>query len=200
MKMVSVNVKNSVNRKTVIVSDEKTIREIFEEAGVECTGLISVNGATLTAAELGLPLSDFGVGERASLFACAKLDNAYKIDVLGDTAVITFDFTTEELKAVGGRFTITEGEDNDEVYAVVIGEPTDLTNHCAVVADRPGKAKATIRIPADVEDVAKYLMGKYDIALEMFDVLEDRDDGVSANAVMTRENIEALRRKINVID
>ena len=73
--MINLRVANNVESKNIIVSDDTTARQAFEQAGIRVgSGMVSVDGRMIR--ELDTPLSHFVTGTEATLMAIVKNDNA----------------------------------------------------------------------------------------------------------------------------
>lgn len=75
--MLNVTIGNNVDRKRIIVDENKTIREVLEENDIDYSrGATMLDGATLRAGELDSTFADMGITTRCSLFNVAKTNNA----------------------------------------------------------------------------------------------------------------------------
>ena len=75
--MVSVVVGNNVNRNTVTVPSNTTLRSILEQNEVDYTrGTMHLDGSTLQPGQLDKTLADFGITTRCFLLNVVKADNA----------------------------------------------------------------------------------------------------------------------------
>lgn len=75
--MVKVTVGNNVNRETVIVDSNSTLRSVLEDAGIEYQrGGINLDGSTLKPGDLDKTFDDFNIGEKCFLLQVVKADNA----------------------------------------------------------------------------------------------------------------------------
>ena len=74
--MVKVTVGNNVNRETVIVDSNSTLRSVLEDAGIEYQrGGINLDGSTLKPGDLDKTFDDFNIGEKCFLLQVVKADN-----------------------------------------------------------------------------------------------------------------------------
>jgi sulfur carrier protein ThiS len=77
MNIYSIKLITQGGKKTISVEDTKTVANILEENGVMYGGLqVNVNGQTLQASELNLPLNRFAVRDGSFISALGKQDNA----------------------------------------------------------------------------------------------------------------------------
>lgn len=75
--MINLKVGNNIESNNIIVSDDTTIRQAFEQAGIRMgNGLVSLDGANVSSDKFDTPLSALGVSREASLMSIAKLANA----------------------------------------------------------------------------------------------------------------------------
>ena len=75
--MVKVTVGNNVNRETVIVDEDVTLRSVLEDAGIDyAKGGINLDGSTLKPGDLDKTFADFNIGEKCFLLQVVKADNA----------------------------------------------------------------------------------------------------------------------------
>lgn len=81
--MITVNIGNNTTRKTLNCVDEyKTLREAFDEAGIDCSrGMVNLDGRTLQSGDLDNTFAYFGYDgsvnhDTCTLRVIAKADNA----------------------------------------------------------------------------------------------------------------------------
>ncbi len=75
--MIKVVVGNNVNRETVIVSPETTLRPVLEQKEIDYSrGVMHLDGATLMPGDLDKTFADFGITEKCFLLNVVKTDNA----------------------------------------------------------------------------------------------------------------------------
>lgn len=75
--MTKVTVGNNVNRETVIVDEDATLRSVLEEAGIDYSkGGINLDGSSLKPGDLDKTFADFHIGEKCFLLQVVKADNA----------------------------------------------------------------------------------------------------------------------------
>lgn len=77
MSIVNVKVGTNLNRKTVAVPSNKTIREILEENEINyATSTVFLDGSTLQAGDMDKTLDDFNITTTCFLIAAQKTENA----------------------------------------------------------------------------------------------------------------------------
>ena len=75
--MIKVVVGNNVNRETVIVSPETTLRTVLEQNEIDYSrGVMHLDGATLQPGDLDKTFTTFGITEKCFLLNVVKADNA----------------------------------------------------------------------------------------------------------------------------
>ena len=77
MNMIRVTVGNNVNRETVTVNDQTTLRAILEQQGIDYSrGNLTLDGSTLQPGALDKTLAEHGIKEKCFLMQIVKADNA----------------------------------------------------------------------------------------------------------------------------
>ncbi|MEG1562330.1 MAG: hypothetical protein RR365_01135 [Bacteroides sp.] len=75
--MIEVNLTVNTNRHPHIVDENQTIREFFEEKGVDYSlGTTNLDGSTLMPGDMDRSFSELGITEKCYLTNIAKVDNA----------------------------------------------------------------------------------------------------------------------------
>ena len=75
--LINVKVGTNLNRKSVLVEDTKTVKEILEQEEINySTSTIYLDGCTLTPAQMNGTLADNGITESCFLIAAQKTENA----------------------------------------------------------------------------------------------------------------------------
>lgn len=75
--MVKITVGNNMKRIPVIVEDDATPRQVFEQNDIDYShGMSTLDGATLGPGDLDKTFSQLGITEKGFLYNVAKLDNA----------------------------------------------------------------------------------------------------------------------------
>lgn len=75
--MIKVTLGNNVDRKSIIVDENKTLKSVLEENGIDYSrGAMHLDGASLGAGELNKTFAELGVTEKCYLLNIAKMDNA----------------------------------------------------------------------------------------------------------------------------
>ena len=75
--MIKVTIGNNVKRKTEIVDPDTTLRDALETAEIDyTTGVINLDGSSLSPGDLDRTFSDFGITEKCYLLNVVKADNA----------------------------------------------------------------------------------------------------------------------------
>lgn len=177
--MVKITLITNAGRKTVIASEAKTLREIYEENDVNydsCTN--TIDSVPLRVGDLNKTLRELGVGETCRMSSIVKMDNAAKIILTGDACIIKSGVKLDDWKKVL-KFEPDFGlynEDNEPIFLVAIDENMgSLNNNGAVFstrADHEGYAVITTVIDPAVEDKVQAVTDKLGTALLRLNELE----------------------------
>ena len=75
--MLKVTMGNNVKRKSEILDENTTLREALESAEIDyTTGIMNLDGSTLSPGDLDKTFADFGITEKCYLLNVVKADNA----------------------------------------------------------------------------------------------------------------------------
>lgn len=75
--MIQVHFGNNVRKETTIVDEHTTIRDFFDEVGIDYSkGNTTLDGAPLQPGEINKTFADFGISEKCYLYNVVKVDNA----------------------------------------------------------------------------------------------------------------------------
>lgn len=97
--MIEVKLNNNLTRSTAIVDENKTVRQVLEEAGWDLNvGQTMMDGGILRAEDMNKTLAELGVTETCRISKVAKQDNAVTVDIVGSVAVIESSLTPEQIK------------------------------------------------------------------------------------------------------
>lgn len=198
--MVKITLITNAGRKTVIASETKTLREIYEENDVNydsCTN--TIDSVPLKIGDLDKSLRDLGVGETCRMSSIVKMDNAAKIILTGDACIIKSGVKLEDWQKVlkfepeFGLYT----EDGDPVFMVDIDENMgSLNSNGAVFSIRPdheGYAVITTVIDPAVEDKVQAVTDRLGTALLRLNELESKvPEKITAANTKEQEIREAI--------
>lgn len=190
--MVKITLITNAGRKTIIASEDKTLREIYEENEVNyeaCTN--TIDSVPLKIGDMDKTLQQLGVGETCRMSSVVKQDCAAQIVLTGDACVIKSSVKLDDWKKVlkfepeFGLYT----EDGDPLFKVAIAENMgSLNNNGAVFSTRPDKdgcaVITTVMDPA-VKDKVQAVTDKLGTALLRLNQLE----------ALVPEKIEAANAK-----
>ena len=177
--MVKITLITNAGRKTVIASEAKTLREVYEENEVNydsCTN--TIDSVPLRIGDLDKTLRELGVGETCRMSSIVKMDNAAKIVLTGDACIIKSGVKLDDWKKVL-KFEPEFGlynEDNEPVFMVDIDENMgSLNSNGAVFSTRPdheGYAVITTVIDPGVDDKEQTVIDKLGTAILRLNELE----------------------------
>jgi len=75
--IVNVKIGTNLNRETISVTSDKTIRELLEQQGINyATTTIFLDGDTIKAGEMDKSLDDFNIADTCYIIASQKTENA----------------------------------------------------------------------------------------------------------------------------
>lgn len=75
--MIKVTLGNNIDRKSVIVDENKTLKAVLEDNGVDYSrGTMHLDGASLNAGELNKTFAQLGITDKCYLLSVTKTDNA----------------------------------------------------------------------------------------------------------------------------
>lgn len=159
--MIKVTLITNAGKKNVIVPENKTLRQIYEENDVNYHATTnSVDSVPLQIGDLDKTLAQLGVGETCRMSSIVKMDNAAKIVIAGNAAVVKSEVKLDDWKKCL-KFDDELGlydEQDEPLFKVSVDEcsPGSLTKYGAVFsgkADSEGFATITVLIDPGVEDV-----------------------------------------------
>ena len=75
--IVNVKIGTNLNRETISVTSDKTIRELLEQQGINyATTTIFLDGDTVRAGDMDKTLDEFNIAETCYIIASQKTENA----------------------------------------------------------------------------------------------------------------------------
>lgn len=75
--IVNVKIGTNLNRETISVTSDKTIRELLEQQGINyATTTIFLDGDTVKAGDMDKTLDDFNIANTCYIIASQKTENA----------------------------------------------------------------------------------------------------------------------------
>jgi hypothetical protein len=75
--IVNVKIGTNLNRETISVTSDKTIRELLEQQGINyATTTIFLDGDTVRAGDMDKTLNDFNIADTCYIIASQKTENA----------------------------------------------------------------------------------------------------------------------------
>lgn len=205
--MIKIIVKSNTTSKSIIADENRTLRSILEEAGVDYSvGTTSLDGVSLPAGGIDKTFADYGVTEKCYLMNVAKMDNAAAIKIVGGVAVIESALKLEDIKKLAkyrpAALSLFEGtgKDKEEVFAIGAGRGYgSISTFGASFGSHTttdGKATITIEIPEGTEDPKAYIADKVGVAILNLNKVEAQFE--AANADIDQE-IAAINANITVM-
>ena len=205
--MIKIIVKSNTTSKSIIADENRTLRSILEEAGVDYSvGTTSLDGVSLPAGGIDKTFADYGVTEKCYLMNVAKVDNAAAIKIVGGVAVIESALKLEDIKKLKkyrpNALSLFEGsgKDKEEVFQIGAGRGYgSISTYGASFGSHTttdGKATITIEIPEGTEDPKAYIADKVGVAILNLNKVEAQFE--AANADIDQE-IAAINANITVM-
>ena len=75
--MITIKIGNNLERKTVIVDENTTVRNALESNGIDySTGVTTLDGAPLRPGDMDKSFAQFGITEKCTIVNVLKADNA----------------------------------------------------------------------------------------------------------------------------
>ena len=75
--IVNVKIGTNLNRETISVTSDRTIRELLEQQGINyATTTIFLDGDTIKAGDMDKSLDDFNIADTCYIIASQKTENA----------------------------------------------------------------------------------------------------------------------------
>lgn len=75
--IVNVKIGTNLNRETISVTSDKTIRELLEQQGINyATTTVFLDGDTVRAGDMDKTLDDFNIADTCYIIASQKTENA----------------------------------------------------------------------------------------------------------------------------
>ena len=166
--MIRVTIGNNVRRNNITIDENTTLRQALEQAEIDYSvGMTSLDGTTLQAGDLDKTFAQFGIAEKCFLLNVVKADNAAKIKIVGNVAVVESDAKLNTIKKLAkyrpDGLVLYEGtgKDKEEVYAVGAapqgnGSINRYGASFGTATTVDGKALITIAIPEGTADPKKW--------------------------------------------
>lgn len=197
--MIKVTVGNNLSRKSVIVPETSTLREILEANEVNYnTGMTSLDGATLVPGDIDKTFADFGITEKCYLLNVVKADNAANISILGEAAVLTSMFQMENLKTIlkykPSALVVQDEETKEETFRVNIAKSgAGLMNRYGIsfspTPDKNGWAQVTVSLPEEHGDAKDYIEDTYGETILNLKKLENKMFSILGEIEVARKAI-----------
>lgn len=181
--MIKVTLITNNPRKTILASENETVKEILEKNDVNYgNAATAVDGATLSAGEINMTLRDLGIEEKAIISVLAHKDNAAKATIAGSACVVTSKLKPEDIKRFKKfhpELLVMTDEDGEPQFAIDIDDdtPGSLNNYGAVfgsATNSEGNATITIVIDPATEDVTELVYEKLGRAIMKLNELEKK--------------------------
>lgn len=202
-KIYNVRVKIAGESKSGLFPGTKTPREIFRELDMEIGSAVPMINLdiVLSGELLDTPLDNLPIeGDKVTLSAFVKHDNAASCRVLGQNVQLESDHPVEDFTLVEkfdpSRLVVKRGD--EELFRVMTGEEPSVSRFGIVLAPQntaSGKAYTTATVP-DGEDAKSWIMNNLGSAIMHLDSIDHTLGEVVAAANAERLQIEG---KISIL-
>ena len=196
------NVSNGLSGKIFNAASDRTIRSLFEEAGVNVgNGLLQVNGSILEASDLDKTLADVVENPDVTqiIRMTVKANNACKAILTGSAFTIVSSATPEQLRKLK-RFhrdalEIMNEKTKTVDFMIDISDDEGCINQYGAVftnrTDAEGHATVTIYVPADV-DAKEYVRNEFGRTMLKINEIESNFANAFAEISNDEESIENM--------
>jgi len=199
--MIKIILTANGNKSEVFVSEDATLREVLDQNRINYSvGVTQLDGYTLKPGELDKTFAEHGITETCYLSVVVKSDNAAKVTVVGEAAVITSALKLEDIKTAK-KFrpeALQLLEDKKQVYAIDVTERSSgaINGYGATFSNvTDAEGHATITLTADrTGDIKEMIQDKIGLALLKLKKVEDNFAealaGINADKAAIAELIE----------
>ena len=206
--MIKVTIGSNINRSTVIIDENTTLRQAFEDAGIDYTlGMASLDGSTLGPGDLNKTFADFGVTEKCYLLTVVKADNAATIKIAGSACIVESAHKLEDIRLLEkfrpNALALFEGENGKKEMTFRVGAAKtgngSINSVGATFGSQPtgaGKAAITMIIPEGVTDPKKWAADTIGVSIIKLNAVESQFEAALAE-VKTEQ--EAVNNAITVM-
>ena len=200
--MIKVTVGNNVERTSVIVDENVTLKSVLEQVEFDYSRTsMNLDGTTLRAGDINKTFADFGITDSCYLLAVAKADNAASVKVAGDAMVLTSGVTFDDIKKVAKyrpeALILKGGKDNkEELFRIGVTTGKGSVNQYGVSFAKEsrgeqGFAQLTIMLPDGAKDVKEYVSDTYGRAILMLNKIEETFPAVISEINAEKAHIES---------
>ena len=200
--MIKVTVGNNVERNSVIVDENVTLKSVLEQVEFDYSRTsMNLDGTTLRAGDINKTFADFGITDSCYLLAVAKADNAASVKVAGDAMVLTSGVTFDDIKKVAKyrpeALILKGGKDNkEELFRIGVTTGKGSVNQYGVSFAKEsrgeqGFAQLTIMLPDGAKDVKEYVSDTYGRAILMLNKIEETFPAVISEINAEKAHIES---------
>ena len=200
--MIKVTVGNNVERTSVIVDENVTLKSVLEQVEFDYSRTsMNLDGTTLKAGDINKTFADFGITDSCYLLAVAKADNAATVKVVGDAMVLTSGVTFDDIKKVAKyrpeALILKGGKDNkEELFRIGVTTGKGNVNQYGVSFAKEsrgeqGFAQLTIMLPDGAKDVKEYVSDTYGRAILLLNKLEETFPAIISDINAEKARIES---------
>ena len=200
--MINVTLITNNGRKTIFVNEDSTIKEFLNENRVNyAVGVTQLDGCSMRPDDLNKTFAEFGITDSCYLSVVVKADNAAKVTVVGEAAVITSGLKLDDVKTAKKYrpdALVLKDEDGEPYFCVGYTEKQNshgAVGECGVtfspVTDANGYATVTDCVSRE-GDTAKYIADKYGFILLNLKKVEEQIAAQAESIAADKAAIAAL--------
>lgn len=199
MAVVNVTLLTNGGRKTDVVSDTMTLKDIYGKFDVNYRSCVNtIDSEPVSVADYDKTLRELGCGSSVRLASMVKMDNALNVAVAGSAAVVRSAYKLDQWKKAlkYDRDLGLYDENDDKIFAVFVEEGPGSLNENGVVfssvPDEAGYAIATILLDPTVTDRLTVVKERLGSALISLKQLEESLDEVIKDAEEYDKEIDKM--------
>ncbi|MBQ9613045.1 MAG: hypothetical protein IJV14_10735 [Lachnospiraceae bacterium] len=206
--MLNVTIGNNINRRTVLLPEDTTIREALEQNEIDYSvGMTSLDGSTLTPGQMDKTFAELGITDRCYLLNVVKADNAAVIKIVGGAVVVESAHelaTLQKIQKFRGLEALTlyagEGSAKKPMFGVCCaksghGKINANGAEFGTDATADGKAVITMTLPEGA-DGEKWAMENIGAAIINLNKVENKVEELAADVdreqATVRQSIQVL--------
>lgn len=204
--MVNVSLITNNGPQTVCVSEDSTIREVLDGNHVNYSvGSPMLDGFTLKPGDLDKTFAEYGITDSCYLNVVVKADNAAKVTVVGEAAIITSGLKLEDIKTAkkyrpDALKLFADEKKTKQVFGIdVTSRSAGMINQNGATfsetTDKDGFATITLTIDRTKGDVMKQVTDTIGMALLQLNKLEA---GFGAELEAIQEDQAAIQALVEI--
>lgn len=193
-------VSNSLNRRTIMVDGNKTVQELFDEAGIEIGHATpNINGRLIRDVNTVIDTLDLDPNGTYRIDAIEKADNAAKMTIKGNAVSVESSFKLETLKEIAkydnSQLYMTN-EQGEPLFVIATTSGNGTLNNWSAefgeYTDQEGHALINMLLDLPEENADEYVLNRFSQAIYK---LNEMEENLKASGIV--EKMAAFKDKIN---